>query len=233
MPTPHIEAKENSIAEVVLMPGDPLRAKFIAEEYLDNAELINSVRNMYGYTGYYKGKRVTVMGSGMGIPSIGIYAYELYKFYNVKKIIRLGSCGGYAPNLNLYDIILAERSYSESSFAYALSSYEGNIIESSMELNHKIGETAIKLGVDLNKGTILTSDAFYNEENQLKNSPPELNCIAAEMEAFGLFHIANTLNKEASCLLTVVKSFVTNESATSIEREKSLVQMIELALESI
>jgi len=233
MPTPHIEAKEGTIAEVVLMPGDPLRAKFIAEKYLENVELINIVRNMNGYTGYYKNKRVTVMGSGMGIPSIGIYAYELYKFYDVKKIIRIGSCGGYVPSLNIYDIILVDNSYSESSFAYALSGSKENVIGASKTLNRQIEETSKKLGTNLYRGTILTSDAFYNEENQLKNAPKELNCIAAEMEAFGLFHVANVLNKEASCLVTVVKSFVTNESASSIEREKSLVQMIELALESI
>ncbi len=233
MPTPHIEANKEDIAEVVLMPGDPLRAKFIADNYLTNVQMINSVRNMYGYTGYYKDKKVTVMGSGMGIPSIGIYAYELYKFYDVKKIIRVGSCGGYDPSLKLYDIILAEQSYSESTFAYALSGYEGHVIESTKELNNHIEEVANKLGIKLYKGTILTSDAFYNEENQLKKAPGELNCIATEMESYGLFHIAKVLNKEASCLLTVVKLFKTGESATSIERERSLVQMIELALESI
>jgi len=233
MPTPHIEAKENSIAEVVLMPGDPLRAKFIAEEYLDNAELINSVRNMYGYTGYYKGKRVTVMGSGMGIPSIGIYAYELYKFYNVKSIIRIGSCGSYVPELKIFDIILVEKSYSESSFAYALSGYEGNIIESSKELNNKIEETAEQLGIKLNKDIILTSDAFYSEMIPLTRVPSGINPVAVEMESFGLFHIANVLNKEASCLLTVSDSFVTKEETTSEERQTKLTKMIELALESI
>ncbi|MGI6324567.1 MAG: purine-nucleoside phosphorylase [Bacilli bacterium] len=233
MATPHIEALEGDIAEVVLMPGDPLRAKFIADNYLTDVKMINKVRNMLGFTGYYKGKKVTVMGSGMGIPSIGIYAYELFKFYNVKKIIRLGSCGGYAKELKLYDIILATSSFSESSFAYAFNGYKGNITKPSEKLNQQIEDAAKKLGIKLYKGTILSSDAFYNEEYQLKTAPKELKVIATEMEAFGLFHIAKSLNKEAACLLTVVKSFITNESASSKEREQSLGKMIELALESL
>ncbi len=233
MPTPHIEAKEGTIAEVVLMPGDPLRAKFIAEKYLENVELINIVRNMNGYTGYYKNKRVTVMGSGMGIPSIGIYAYELYKFYDVKKIIRIGSCGGYVPSLNIYDIILVDNSYSESSFAYALSGCIENVIGASKTLNRQIEETSKKLGINLYRGTILTTDAFYSEVSPLTRVPNGIDPIAVEMEAFGLFHVANILNKEASCLVTVTDSFVTKEEISSTAREKSLIKMIELALESI
>jgi purine-nucleoside phosphorylase len=231
--TPHIEANIGDIAEVVLMPGDPLRAKFIAEHYLTDVKMFNSVRNMFGYTGYYNGKRVSVMGSGMGMPSIGIYTYELYKFYDVKKIIRLGSCVGNIPELKLYDVILVDKSYSESTFAKSLSGYEDKITLASPDLTNHIAEIAKEINMPLYRGTIYTSDAFYNEENQLNSAPKEVNCIGAEMEAFGLFHVASVLNKEAACLLTVVKSFITKESATSIEREQSLVRMIELALKSI
>jgi purine-nucleoside phosphorylase len=233
MPTPHIEALEKDIADVVLMPGDPLRAEFIVETYLEDVKLVNRVRNMLGFTGYYKGKKVTVMGSGMGIPSIGIYAYELFKFYNVKKIIRVGSCGAYIKKLKLYDIILAEDAYSESTFAYALSGYEGNVTKPSKKLNDKIETTAKKMGIPLHKGTILSSDAFYCEEDPLTRVPQGIKPIAVEMESFALFHIANVLNKEAACLVTVSDSLVTKEKTTSEERERTFTKMIQLALESI
>ena len=136
--TPHNEAKKDDIADIVLMPGDPLRAKYIAENFLTDYKLINSVRNMLGYTGYYKGKRVTVFASGMGMPSIGIYAYELYKFYDVKSIIRLGSCGAYSPDLNIFDTILVNNSYTEGNFAYGLEGVNCHLVHSDDELNRRL-----------------------------------------------------------------------------------------------
>ena len=156
----HIEAEKNDIAENVLMPGDPLRAKYIAENFLTDVKEINKIRNMLGYTGYYKGKRVTVMGSGMGIPSIGIYSYELYTFYDVKKIIRIGTAGSLDKNVRVNDIVLATSSYSPSSFAYVWGKDVRNIINSSEKLNNKIVETSQKLKMNIKVGTILTADVF-------------------------------------------------------------------------
>jgi purine-nucleoside phosphorylase len=233
MATPHIEAKLGDIAEIVLMPGDPLRAKFIAENYLEEPVLFNTVRNMLGYTGYYKGKRISVMGSGMGIPSIGIYAYELYKFYDVKKIIRIGSCGAYSPDLKLYNLILVDKAYSESTFAYEFNGYKDKIIESTSDLNNKIETTAQFVNIPINKGNIMTSDVFYAELEQLKRAPTQYNIIAAEMEAFALFHLANFFAREASCLLSVARCFLNDDVISSVEREKALTKMIELSLESV
>jgi purine-nucleoside phosphorylase len=231
--TPHIEANIGDIAEVVLMPGDPLRAKFIAENYLTDVKIFNSVRNMFGYTGYYNGKRVSVMGSGMGMPSIGIYAYELYKFFDVKKIIRIGSCGAYVPELKLFDVILVDKSYSESTFAKSLSGYEDKITLASSDLTNHIANVAKENNIPIVRGTILTSDVFYsvipNNERISQNIKP----LAVEMETFALFHIASILNKEAACILTVSDSIITKEETTAMERQQSLVRMIELALKSI
>jgi purine-nucleoside phosphorylase len=227
MATPHIEAAKGDIAEIVLMPGDPLRAKFIADNYLTDVKQFNKVRNMFGYTGYYKGKRVSVMGSGMGMPSIGIYAYELYKFYDVKKIIRIGSCGAYQKELKLYDIILVDKSYSTSTFARELSGYDNNLISSSKRLINEIEKVANELGINVIRGNIVTSDVFYSD-NKI-----DQNYLGVEMESFALFHIANILNKEASCILTVSDSLVTKEETSSSEREQSLTKMIELALEVV
>ena len=149
--TPHNEAKKEDIADVVIMPGDPLRAKYIAEKYLDDYKLVNSVRGMYAYTGFYKGKRVTVMGHGMGMPSIGIYAYELYKLYDVKEIIRIGSCGGYLKEEKLFDIILSTEAYSESNFALTLNNEDCHLVKSDEELNNKISDVALKKGINLFK----------------------------------------------------------------------------------
>jgi purine-nucleoside phosphorylase len=237
MATPHIEAKLGDIAEIVLMPGDPLRAKFIAENYLEEPVLFNTVRNMLGYTGYYKGKRISVMGSGMGIPSIGIYAYELYKFYDVKKIIRIGSCGAYSPDLKLYDLILVDKAYSESTFAYEFDGYKEKIIPSTQSLNNKIETKAKEMSIDIIRGNIMTSDVFTphikNLNRHIDRIPKKYNIIAAEMEAFALFHFANTFNKEAACLLSVVDIIQSGEDISSLEREKSLTIMIKLVLESV
>ncbi len=235
MATAHIESNKEDIAEIVLMPGDPLRAKYIAETFLDDYKLVNSVRNIFGYTGYYKGTKITVFASGMGIPSVGIYAYELYKFYDVKTIVRIGTCGTVNPSVKLLDVILAESAYSLNTFPLLFDGDKDKEYNSSIILNKKIISLAKKAGISLKYGKIITSDVFdpyVNGEKFIKNFPVD-NYLASEMEAFGLFYLAYKLNKEAACLLTVVDSKFDNRSLSSDERQNSLNQMIELALESI
>ena len=235
--TPHIEAKINEIAKIVIMPGDPKRATFIAENYLKDYKLVSEVRGIYAYTGYYNNTLVTVMASGMGMPSMGIYAYELFKYYNVEKIIRIGSCGAYLEELKLFDIILAEQVYNEGNFALTLNNDRCHLISASKTLNEKIKETAEKTNVKIYTGDTVCSevfDAYMTDINQFLNRiPAGLNVVAAEMEAFALFYIAKMLNKEAACLMTVVDSKYIKEVATPEEREKNLRTMIELALNSI
>ncbi len=230
--TPHINALETDIAKTVIMPGDPLRAKYIAETYLTDYKLVSSVRNMYAYTGFYKNKRVTVMGSGMGIPSMGIYSYELYKFYNVENIIRVGTAGAYTADLNLYDILLVKSSYSKSSYAKVQANIDDHILYSNESLNEKIRKTALDMQIALKECQVCSSEAFYNETEK----PEEMlanNCLACEMESFALFENARYLNKKAACLLTISDNIVTKEATSSQEREKNLNKMIELALETI
>lgn len=235
MATPHIESKIEDIAEVVLMPGDPLRAKYIAEHYLEDFKLVNSVRNMLAYTGYYQGKRITVFASGMGIPSIGIYAYELFKFYNVEKIIRIGTSGSFHPDVKILDVVLSTGSYCKSYFDLLLDGNDVDYIESSSSLNEKIIRTADKENISLKVGKTITSDVFdlYADDiNAFRSNFPDDNFLSVEMEAFGLFYVAKKLGKEASCLMSVVDSLYDKRSLSSKEREESLNQMIELALDS-
>lgn len=231
--TAHIEAKKEDIASIVIMPGDPLRAKFIAETYLENYKLVNDVRGMLGYTGTYNGKRVTAMASGMGMPSIGIYSYELFKFYDVDTIIRVGSCGAYTDNLKLYDVVLTLSSFSESSYAYNQNGCRDNILKSNEYINEKIRLKAKEKNINLIEGVIHSSDVFYRENDNFKEIYEKYNCIAVEMESFALFHNANVLNKKAACILTVSDHLVNHEETTSDERQTSFTKMIELALESI
>lgn len=236
MPTAHIESKLEDIAPIVLMPGDPLRAKYIAEHFLEDAKLINKVRNMFGYTGTYKGKRVTVFASGMGVPSIGIYSYELYNFYNVEKIIRIGTCGSFDKDIKLLDVILSTGAYCKSHFDELLDGVNIDFIQSSDSLNRKIINTAKIQGISLNVGKTITSDVFdpyCDDKQRFRDSFPDMKFLGAEMEAFGLFYIARKLNKEAACLMTVVDSLFDKRSLSSEDREKSLDDMITLALESI
>ncbi len=236
MATPHIESKLEDIAPVVLMPGDPLRAKYIAENYLEDAKLINTVRNMFGYTGTYKGKKVTVFASGMGIPSIGIYSYELYKFYNVEQIIRIGTCGSFAKDIKILDVILSNGAYCKSYFDELLDGVDIDFIQSSYELNRKIMNKAKEKNIDLKYGKTITSDVFdlyCDDEDKFRQNYPNMGFLGVEMEAFGLFYIAKKLGKEAACLMTVVDSLYDKRNLTSEERQTSLNNMIELALESI
>lgn len=235
-PTVHNSANYGDIAKIVLMPGDPLRAKFIADNYLQNVVCFNELRGMLGFTGTYKGKKVSVMGSGMGMPSIGIYSYELFKFYDVEKIIRIGSCGAYSDNLELLDTIIVDKAYSESSFAFTFSGCTKNVLEGSKDLTNLLVDVAGKLDIKVTRGTILTSDGFdyYIDLKSLLNRIPQgINCIAADMECFGLFHVANILNKEAACILSVSDSHAKHTLVSSKDRQKSLKNMIEIALESV
>lgn len=237
MATAHNKANLGDIAKTVIMSGDPIRVKNIAEKYLDNYRLVNDIRNIYAYTGTYKGKEVTIMAHGMGIPSMGIYAYELFKFYNVDKIIRLGSCGAYSKDLNLLDIILVDKSYTESNFAYTLDNEDVKISESSNELNKKIVLSAKENNIRLVYGNVMSTDCFdwyVKDINILLNRlPKDLNIIAAEMESFALFYLAKKFNKEAACLLTVVDSHYKKEELSASDRENKLDKMSILALESI
>lgn len=235
MATPHIESKLDDIAEVVLMPGDPLRAKYIAEKFLTDYKLINTVRNMFGYTGYYKGKRVTVFASGMGVPSIGIYSYELYKFYHVEKIIRIGTSGSFHKDVKLLDVVLSTGAYCKSYFDQLLDNQDINYVEASHSLNDKIKKVADDAHIPLKVGKTITSDVFdlyADSEDVFRTNFPGDDYLAVEMEAFGLFYIAKKLGREASCLMTVVDSFYDKRSLSSEERETSLNQMIELALDT-
>ncbi len=234
--TPHISSKKEDIAKTVLCPGDPLRAKYIAENFLENSRLVNSVRNILAYTGTYKGKEITVFASGMGMPSMGIYCYELYKFYDVETIIRIGSCGAYDDSLNLMDTVLVKKSYTEGNFAKALNNKDCHLIESDLDLNNKIKQTAEKLNIKCIEGNALCSECFdYYIENintLLNRLPSDLKISACEMEAFALFYTAKYLNKKAACLLTVVDSHYKKQEISAEAREKSLNNMIILALET-
>ncbi len=229
--TPHNGAQKGEIAKTVLMPGDPMRAKFIAETYLQDAKLVNQVRGMYAYTGTYKGKEITVMASGMGMPSIGIYSYELYKFYDVENIIRVGSAGSYDINLPVYDLLLVENSYSDSSFARVQNNSTYDVVPSSEYLNQMIVETAQEKNQKITVGTTYSTDVFYRQE-QSNDKIKEHHCLACEMETFALFHTAKMLNKQATCILTISDHFVTGEETTAQERETGFKKMIELALDT-
>ena len=231
--TAHIEAKKEQIADTVIMPGDPLRAKFIAEKYLENYTLVNQVRGIYAYTGEYKGKKVTVMASGMGMPSMGIYSYELFKFYDVKNIIRVGSAGAYTDKLKLYDVVLVDSCYSESTYAKTQNGCSDNIMHASEELNNQIKNTSVVLNKYITTGIVHSSDVFYKENNNYEELFDKYGCLAVEMESFALFHNAKTLGKNAACILTISDNLVTKEETTSEERQTSFVKMIELALESV
>lgn len=233
MPTPHIESREGEIAKVVLMPGDPKRAQFIAEHFLKDAVLVNDVRGMKAYTGMYQDTKVTVFASGMGIPSMGIYAYELYHFYDVDTIVRIGSCGSYEKELNLYDLILVDQAVTDSNFSESFANNKTDIVSSDASLNQLILETASSYQQKITKGAIFCSEAFYHIADQTPWQIEKYHCLGVEMESFALFTVAKALGKKASCILTVSDSLVTKEETTSEEREKSFTAMMKLALETV
>ena len=232
MATPHIESKLEDIAKTVLMPGDPLRAKYIAETFLDDYRLVNDVRNMFAYTGTYKGKPVTVFASGMGNASMGIYSYELFKDYGVEEIIRVGSCGAFKEELNVYDIIIVENSYSTSYYLTEMNGDTDKSLPGNSELNERLEAAATNLGYGYHKGNVYCTDVFYNYVD-IENLRDYFNCFATEMETFALFSNARHFNKKASAILTVSDNLITHVETTSEEREKSFNRMIEIALESI
>ena len=231
----HIVTEKENISDLVLMPGDPLRAKYIAEKYLENSVLINDVRNMLGFTGFYKGVRITVIGSGMGIPSMGIYSYELAKFYDVKKIIRIGSSGSLDKNVKIKDLVVATKAKSISTFAYSFSHEEIDEEISAPDLIKTIREVAE--GNDhVHFGPILTSDTFdvYSGIDHVLEKLLFSDPLAVEMETFGLYHIGRITGTETATILTVVDSkFEPDVVVSSEDRETSLDDMIKLALEAL
>lgn len=236
IPTPHISvADPNKIAKTVLMPGDPLRAKFIADHFMTEVEQINQVRNMLGYTGLYQGRKVTVFASGMGLSSIGIYSYELFRFYDVDNIIRVGSAGAYTDQLKMYDIVLAEDAYSESSFARTQDpDCTADVMKPAAQLNDKLERSAGQLDIPLLKGRVHSSEVFYKQDPEhYQKLFREQHCICVEMEAFALFHNANVTGKNAACILTVSDSLVTHEATTAAEREQAFTEMMKVALGTV
>jgi purine-nucleoside phosphorylase len=232
----HIACTKEDIAPIVVMPGDPLRAKYIAENFLSEAKLVSDTRNMFIYTGFYKGTRVTVMGSGMGMPSMSIYAFELFYFFGVEKIIRVGTCGGLIPELDIPDIIIADSSYNEGNFAYSYNGDPTHLVYPSRNLNQIIIDTAKELNLHVTLGTVMSTEqfGFYSDnEHVLARIPKNIHVIGEEMESFALFHIANSFDKQASCILTVVDSKFSEKFMSQEDREKSLNESITLALESI
>lgn len=232
--TPHIEAKKEEIAKKVLMPGDPKRATFIAENYLEQVKVVNNVRGMTAYTGYYKGEKITVFPSGMGMPSMGIYAYELFKFYDVDVIIRIGTCGAYTDDYKLLDVIMAKEAYTPGLFTIPFCGKEEHILKADEQLNKALIKTAQKQNIAVKPSLVITNDAFdpyIDVEAYLKSLsyPAEV----AEMEAFALFFMAKLNHKKSACLATVVDCLKSRQAINAYDREQALGQMIVLALETL
>ena len=235
MSTPHIAAEPGDFAKTVLMPGDPLRAQFIAETFLKDVRQVTAVRGMLGFTGTYEGRPISVMGSGMGMPSIGIYSYELFKFYDVDNIIRIGSAGSYTEKAKLFNVVLATGAVSESSYAKTQSGFEGHITFPSQELNNKLRASAAEQGIPLIEGNIHSADVFYRQPSDEKPAyweklRDQQGCVCVEMESFALFANAQVLGKHAACLLTISDSFVSPEVTTAEQRQKSFTDMMKVAL---
>jgi purine-nucleoside phosphorylase len=228
----HISAKKGEIAKVVLQPGDPLRAQYIAENFLEDAKLVSKTRGIFYYTGLYKGKEISVGASGMGFPSIGIYSFELYTEYEVETIIRIGTCGGYSSDVKLFDILNVENAASESTYAKFAWGFDEELLPHQGNIFNIINETAEELSLKANATNIHSSDIFYRKDPAVPAIATKYNCPAVEMEAFGLFANAKHLGKNAATVLTVSDIIPTKEFISADEREKALKPMIELALES-
>lgn len=235
IPTPHIEASDkDEFAKTVIMPGDPLRAKLIAETYLKNARLVNSVRNMLGYTGTYKGKKLTIMAHGMGMPSAGIYTAELFNYYDVDNIIRIGSCGAYVPEVKVYDVLLVTESYCESDYIEIVTGEKTRTIKPDLSLTEHIAMIVKKLNLPVSKAKVHCTDVFYRKDfDDYLSIREQHGCKAVEMETAAIFANAKAYGKKAACLLTVSDSLVTKEVTTSQERQNSFTNMIEIALASV
>jgi purine-nucleoside phosphorylase len=230
IPTPHITAKAGDFAKTVYMPGDPLRAKFIAENYFDNPVLVNEIRGMLAYTGTYKGKPVSVMGSGMGMPSMGIYSYELFNFYGVENIIRIGSAGGIRMDLNVGDIVLALGACTVSAYAdtYCLPGTFAPI--ASYSLVKKMQASADAMGIFLHAGNILSSDVFYGDDDKAMKAWLKMGVLAIEMEAAALYLNAARAGKNALCICTISDTIFTGQELSAKDRQTGFTQMMELAL---
>lgn len=233
MSTPHNSAKPGDFAKTVLMPGDPLRAKFIADNYLEDVKLVNSVRNMLAYTGTYKGKPVSVMGGGMGMPSIGIYSYELYDKYGVEQIIRIGSAGAYTAECKLFDIVIGQGACTNSNFAhqYELPGTFSAIAD--YDLLSRAVDSCKEKKLPYHVGNIFSSDVFYDASKEQWKKWARMGCLAVEMESYALYANAAYLGKKALCLLTISDSFITHQETTAEERQNSFTAMMEVALSLI
>ncbi len=230
--TPHIGAKKGEFPKTILFPGDPLRAKWIAETFLENTKKITEIRGMLGYIGVYKGVEIGVMASGMGIPSAGIYSYELFDFYDVDNIIRIGTCGGYKSELSVGGLIIGSSAYSESTYAMMMKveTDKPKIMNACPKLLKLVVETAKDLGIDYKKGLIHTSDAFYGDSDQ--NEYKAMGIDVVEMEAFAIYTNAKKLGKRALAIMTISDNIITGENMSPIERQTQLETMIKLGLEA-
>ena len=229
-PTPHINASPEDIAKTVLMPGDPLRAKFVAESYLENAALFNNVRGVQGYTGTYKGKKVSVMASGMGMPSIGIYSYELFAFFGVENIIRIGSAGSMSERVKVRDIVFGMGASTNSSYGeqYGLCGTFAPVAD--FDLLRKSVEIADAMGVNYHVGSLFSSDCFYNDDPTVTEKWQKMGVLAVEMEAAALYMNAARLGKRALAICTISDSLVTGEALDAEARQTSFGEMMEVAL---
>lgn len=234
--TPHNEANIGDIADIVLMSGDPLRVKYIAENFLEDFKLVNTIRGMYCYTGMYKNKRISVMAHGIGIPSMGIYSYELFHIYGVNTIIRMGSCGALSDKLELFDIVLVENAYTESNYALSFDNKLCNLVQADRKINNIIEETAKQKGIPCKKGNVLCSDCFDpylpDKDAIVNRAPKDLDLIASEMESFALFYNAKRENKKAVCILTVSDVPKFKKAISAEERQNSMDNMIKIALDT-
>lgn len=229
IPTPHIEAKKGDFAETVLMPGDPKRAKFIAENFLTDAVLVNDVRGVQGYTGFYKGKRVSVMAHGMGMPSASIYAYELFNFYGVKNIIRIGTCGAMVDNLHVGDVVVSSASITNSNIAEHMGAGKIYEVEPSKTLFNKANKVAKSFGKNVSNGKLFSSDVFYGQDKCLEYT--KQGVVAVEMESFIILLLAKLAKKNAIAIATISDSLVTNETSSSLDRQQNFMDMVKIALE--
>ncbi len=230
-PTAHNSAKAGDFAKTVLMPGDPLRAKYIAETYLENPRQVTAVRNMFGYTGTYKGKEISVMGGGMGMPSIGIYSYELFNFYDVDQIIRIGSAGALQDHMKLMDVVIGMGACTDSNYAYQYGLPGTFAPIADYELLNKAVETAKRQGTNVVVGNVLSSDVFYNANPNVNDLWRSMGVLAVEMEAAALYMNAAKAGKKALCMLTISDHLYTGESLSAEDRQLGFGKMMEIALE--
>ena len=229
IPTPHIEAKKGDFADTVLMPGDPKRARFIAENFLTDAVLVNDVRGVQGYTGYYNGKRASVMAHGMGMPSASIYVYELFNFYGVKNIIRIGTCGAMVKDLHVGDVVISEASITNSNIAKNMGVGDIYEVEASKKLFKKANQVAKDFGKKVSNGKLFSNDVFYNQGSEL--SYVDQGVVAVEMESFAILLIAKQAKKNAIAIATISDSLVSDETSSALDRQQNFMDMVKIALE--